>query len=331
MFSFSPNKSEIGAAVFPITPRGRQFRYRNLNPKEYSMKTVLRFTIIGAVLIAGVALLAGTNRIGAAFEQVQTSIGDAIDSTIDDPVALRRQLRQLEKEYPKRISTVRGDLAELQHQIGQLERDQQVAKRVIEIARSDYSTYGRELDNFQATVASHASNNTQISRTITPTPSALNRLHARMDQAQNTALAYSQRAQDATRDLGYLQQQEERMIALLSQLEGEHAQFRVQLMQLDRQVDSVARNERLISLMEKRQETISELSRYDAGSLDQVQGKLNQIRAKQEAELELLANAEYRSSYENRARFEINSDSIFIEEGELILEERPSGEAVQTF
>ena len=152
-----------------------------------------------------------------------------------------------------------------------------------------------------------------------------------MDQAQNTALAYSQRAQDATRDLGYLQQQEERMIALLSQLEGEHAQFRVQLMQLDRQVDSVARNERLISLMEKRQETISELSRYDAGSLDQVQGKLNQIRAKQEAELELLANAEYRSSYENRARFEINSDSIFIEEGELILEERPSGEAVQTF
>lgn len=300
------------------------------------MKTVFRLMIISALAIAGVALLAGPHRIGAAFEQIQTTVGAAIDANIDDPVVLRRQLRQLEKEYPERITAVRSDLAELQHQINQLERDQDVAGRVIEIARSDFETYRRAFANLRASndspeVSSIVHTELRRSNTRSHLPATMNRLRSRIDQAQNTALAYSQRAQDAERDLGYLRQQEERMLDLLTQLESEHAQFSVQLMQLDRQVDSVARNERLIELMEKRQNTLSELSRYDAGSLDQVEGKLNQIRTRQEAQLEMLANAEYRSSYENRARYELDSESTSFFDGEWGLESSSSAEAVQAY
>ena len=300
------------------------------------MKTVFRLMIISALAIAGVALLAGPHRIGAAFEQVQTTVGAAIDANIDDPVVLRRQLRQLEKEYPERITAVRSDLAELQHQINQLERDQDVAGRVIEIARSDFETYRRDFANLQTSNDSPEASsivNTELRRSNSRShrPATMNRLRSRIDQAQNTALAYSQRSQDAERDLGYLRQQEERMLDLLTQLESEHAQFSVQLMQLDRQVDSVARNERLIELMEKRQDTLSELSRYDAGSLDQVEGKLNQIRTRQEAQLEMLANAEYRSSYENRARYELDSESTSFFDGEWVLESNSPAEVVQAY
>ena len=300
------------------------------------MKTVFRLMIISALAIAGVALLAGPHRIGAAFEQVQTTVGAAIDANIDDPVVLRRQLRQLEKEYPERITAVRSDLAELQHQINQLERDQDVAGRVIEIARSDFETYRRDFANLQTSNDSPEASsivNTELRRSNSRShrPATMNRLRSRIDQAQNTALAYSQRSQDAERDLGYLRQQEERMLDLLTQLESEHAQFSVQLMQLDRQVDSVARNERLIELMEKRQDTLSELSRYDAGSLDQVEGKLNQIRTRQEARLEMLANAEYRSSYENRARYELDSESTSFFDGEWVLESNSPAEVVQAY
>ncbi|MDP6941513.1 MAG: hypothetical protein QGH51_05745 [Planctomycetota bacterium] len=272
------------------------------------MKTLFRIFLLAALVATGAALLAGPDRIGAAVEQVKTKIGSAIDQNIDDPVALRRQLRTLEREYPERIATVRGDLAELQNQIHQLERDQKIAGRVIELAQMD-------IDGFQNRLAQSEPGRTakQAGFSSVPHHTSLSNsqkgLRSRMEQAQNTAVSYMQRAQDAERDLGYLRQQEERMMDLLAQLEGEHSQFRSQLMQLDRQVDSVARNERLISLMEKRQSTLSELSRYDAGSLDQVQGKLDQIRARQEAELEMLANAEYQSSYENRARFDLETES----------------------
>jgi hypothetical protein len=83
--------------------------------------------------------------------------------------------------------------------------------------------------------------------------------------------------------------------------------------------------------MEKRQNTLSELSRYDAGSLDQVEGKLNQIRTRQEAQLEMLANAEYRSSYENRARYELDSESTSFFDGEWVLESNSPAEVVQAY
>tara|TARA_B100001964_G_C14250876_1_gene609884 strand:- start:2649 stop:3482 length:834 start_codon:yes stop_codon:yes gene_type:complete len=271
------------------------------------MKTLFRIFLLSVLVLTGAALLAGSDRIGAAVEQVKTQIGSTIDKNIDDPVALRRQLRKLEHEYPERISSVRGDLAELQNQIHQLERDQKIAGRVIELAQADFDGFQERLAPLdQETTARRA--NLSSTHRLTPVHQSSKNIRSRMEQAQNTAIAYMQRAQDAERDLGYLHQQEERMLDLLAQLEGEHAQFRSQLMQLDRQVDSVARNERLISLMEKRQNTLSELSRYDAGSLDQVQGKLDQIRVRQEAELEMLANAEYQSSYENRARFDLDTE-----------------------
>lgn len=176
----------------------------------------------------------------------------------------------------------------------------------MELAQKDRSSLESQLALAETQIPSGTARTASYGTLAVPQAQA-QRLRARVDQVQHTILAYANRAQDAQRDLGYLQQQEARLLSLLAQLEGEHAQFRAQLLQLDRQVDALARNERLIDLMEKRQKTIEQLSRYDAGSLDQLQGRLAEIRSRQEAQLEVLANTEYGNSYEDRARFEVET------------------------
>jgi hypothetical protein len=64
-------------------------------------------------------------------------------------------------------------------------------------------------------------------------------------------------------------------------LETEQAEFEAQLFQLDAQIDSIARNDRLIEMMEDRQATIDEHNRYQAHSLDQLRGRLDRIRNEQ--------------------------------------------------
>ena len=269
------------------------------------MKTLFKLLVATVLLGGAVALIAGPDRVGAVVHQAHASINQVIDENISDPVALRQQLHKLEKEYPSRIAAIRGDLAELQEQKRQLQREQAISSRVVQLAEKDRSELEGELAVAERRVTDELARPVSYRSQAIPAAQA-QRLRARVEQTQHTILAYSSRAQDAERDLGYLAQQEARLESLLAQVEGEHAQFRAQLLQLDRQVDAVARNERLISLMEKRQKTIEQLSRYEAGSLDHLQGRLAEIRSRQEAQLEILATADATTDYEDRARFEID-------------------------
>jgi DNA repair exonuclease SbcCD ATPase subunit len=270
------------------------------------LKSFTRLALIIFVIAGIVAMVAGPQRMQAMAQQVHTEISQAIDSQIDDPVALRSQLRELESEYPKKISQVRNDLAELNGQIQLLEREKAVAERVVELANRDAEGFSVALSQSSQSISSRA----RTASTHYVSSAALSRTRARAAQAQNVALTYAERAQEATRELGYLYQQAERMEELLAQLESERAQFQAQLLQLERQVDAVARNERLINLMEKRNRTIEQMSRYEAGSLENLQGRLDSIRNRQEAELEVLSNAQNSVSYEDRAKLEMNGMQI---------------------
>ena len=57
---------------------------------------------------------------------------------------------------------------------------------------------------------------------------------------------YLSRAADLETDLGYLHDQEAQLSDLLDRLETEHAEFQAKLFQLDAQIDTIARNDRLI-------------------------------------------------------------------------------------
>lgn len=279
------------------------------------VKTVFRVGLITAACAGTAAFLAGEDRVEAIVGQAQNTIRSAIDDHIDDPVALRNQLRELEREYPDRIGQVRADLAELNEQIRQLERDQAVSERVVSLADEDLSSMRGLIDEAEAAriektayLGGGAVQNV-VSIRFENRLMTLDQAHKRAQQIGQTRVAYANRAADAAHDLVYLQQQAESLTELLTDLETEQAQFQSQLWQLDRQVDAIARNEKLIGMLEERRQSIEEMSRYECVSLDQMVARLNEVKARQQAELETLTGTQARVDYEGLAKMQLDSES----------------------
>lgn len=282
------------------------------------IKNCVRLGVITAVCGIGVAAFMGPQRAGALLSQAQDSIIERIDAHIDDPVALRAELRELEHQYPERISKVRGDLAELDQQIAQLQRDQAVAERVVALADRDLEHLQPLLAEAEAAVNSPVNGIRNVaSIRFDNRAYSLDQAYTRANQITQTRIAYANRAADASHDLLYLQTQSEQLADLLSQLETERTQFQAQLWQLDRQVDAIARNESLIDMLEDRQKTIEELKGFDVANLDQMVAKLASVRARQQAELDVLTDAGKPVEYEDLARMQLDSEKGLIGTPEL--------------
>lgn len=278
------------------------------------VKHVIRFGVLGSLGLGTAAVVAGPDRVGALFSEARSAVNTQIDKHITDPVALRAQLRSLAEQYPHRIGEVRSDLAQLKGQVGQLTRDMTVSQRVIELADADSNTLSLLMSKADAATIQQASydgggvehrvvlvfNNERLS---------LPEAQTRAQRINATRNAYASRVADIQRDMGYLSQQERQMTQLLTKLEAEQTTFQTQMFDLDRQIDSIARNDRMIDIMSDRQQTLDEQSRYRATSLDQINGKLGDIRARQEATLQSLAGIQAQSDYEDQAKMELDRDA----------------------
>lgn len=274
-------------------------------------KKTLKLSVITAGLLGLTTVTAfavvGKDRTRTVVHEIQNGVIDAIDSRIDDPTAMRSQLREMEQEYPKRIAQVRGDLAELRNEIRELEREREISERVVTLVDNDLA----RMEDAFAEQAAPGEGLVQVRAvTIDDRVYSVDRARTRLTQMKQQRVMYANRAADAEHDVQYLLKQESRLEELLAKLEGERAEFQGQIMGLSRQIDAIARNDRLIDLLEKRNRTIEECSRYEAISLDQITGRLSHIKSRQEAELDLLANAEEEAAYEDLARMQIATEEL---------------------
>src|SRR5262245_59899008 len=276
-------------------------------------RNLVRCGVIAGLVGGTAVVIAGPDRIGALFSQPQHHINGCIDKHIEDPVALRSQMKKLEGEYPSRIAEVQGDLAELREQKSQLQRELAVSDRVVSLAQGDLeSLQGMIARGEDAQQTSQASGQNNVVRVVFANQSIpLKDAYGKATHIQQVQTAYTTRANDIQRDLGYLDQQETRLSDMLGQLQTEYTEFQSQMWQMDRQVDSISRNNRLIGMMEKRQRTLDEQSRYHAHSLDQLAGRFADIRAKQEARLEALGTATSTINYEDRAKYDLDARKPF--------------------
>ncbi len=275
--------------------------------------TALFATLGLGVVGIGLAVVGGPERSRAVIEGVHTRMTDIIDEHIDDPIALRNQLRELERTYPERISAVRSDLVELQSQARQLRREKSISTRVVALAEEDLTELIPRLEEAHAVARSQVGRDRVgfqlVSLRLSDGDYSLDRADAKVRQIKNTRSAHVARAHDADRSLAYLDQQMGRFTEVLNQLESEQVQFQAQLFALNRQVDSIQRNERLIEMLAERKRTLDECSNYDVVSLDQVTGKLEQILTQQEAELDVLSSQSEHVDYVDRARDELRAES----------------------
>lgn len=268
--------------------------------------SVITAGLLGLTTVTAFAVV-GKDRTKTVVHEFHTGVLDAIDARIDDPTAMRAQLREMEQEYPKRIAQVRGDLAELQHEIRELEREREISARVVSLVDDDLS---RMQDAFAEQTTSGEGLVQVRAVTLDDRVYSVDRARTRLTQMKHQRVMYANRAADAEHDLQYLQKQESRLEELLTKLEGERAEFQGQILGLARQIDAIARNDRLITLLEKRNRTIEECSRYEAVSLDQINGRLSHIKSRQEAELDVLANVEEEAAYEDLARMQIATEEL---------------------
>jgi len=111
--------------------------------------------------------------------------------------------------------------------------------------------------------------------------------------------------------LKFLEEQKGRLVEILEKLESEFNTYQAQLWQLDRQIDAIERNERLIELTEAQQATLQNYERLGkVKNLKQLEAKLAELRAKQEAQLKHLEKRGVNSDYESRARYEIDTRDV---------------------
>lgn len=266
-------------------------------------RSLLRWGIIGGIALGGLTILIGPDRVGAAFDQLRSKARNAADNLIDDPVALRRQLQSLAEQYPTRIGQVRGELAEVERQIRQLEQDSDVAKRVVGMANEDLNKLRVAL----------ASGDSATGRLITLRESQMTNKKDATEVAKeearrinNVRLSYQDRFAANKQQLEFLSQQKERLTTILGRLETEYSDFETKMAVLDRQIDSIERNERLIDMTKEQQSLLADYDKFgEVGNLGQLEAKLAELRTVQEAQLEALAKAGVPSDYEQRAKAEM--------------------------
>lgn len=270
-------------------------------------RSLLRWGLIGALALGATSMIVGPNVVAAGFAQVRSKATALANRFVDDPVALRQQLVELGDEYPERIGTVRGELAAVDRQIKQLEQDTEVARRVVANAGGDLVELKELLAEADSTAAAKG-----VKVSIRTRGVRLNLDEARSEarRVADIRLAYQDRAASNEHQIKFLGEQKHRLEEILSKLDAEYGDFETKLSQIDRQIDAIERNERLIDMTRQQKAILADYEKFGkVGNLSQLESKLAELQAVQQAQLESLAKSGVNRDYERDARRQLNDES----------------------
>jgi hypothetical protein len=268
-------------------------------------RCILRWGLIGAAGLGTLAFVVGPDRLAAGVDQVRTTAQTIAEDFVEDPIALRRQLAGLAEKYPDRIAEVRMELAEIDRQVGKLEEDREIALRVVNMTTDDLAGIRVAVQDANIQAAGTRPVSIQVSGRFVDLDGA--RKEAR--RINSIRATYRDRQATDETQLELLTTQRQRLDEILVKLEDEHSRYQAKLWQLDRQIDSIARNERLIEMTKEQQAILADYDKFtEVGSLNQLEAKLSELRTIQEAQLQTLASRSGHDDYESDAREALQSD-----------------------
>jgi phage shock protein A len=266
-------------------------------------RCIIRWGLIGGLALGGATLLIGQERMSDGFAQIRVKAQNCVDDLVDNPIALRRQLEQLADEYPERIAEVRGEMAGVDHQLALIGKDMDLSKRVVAMTTDDL----RQLKTLVAQAeAKQASTTRNVSLRFEGNRFNVDEAYAEASRINHLRVSYKDRFAHDQQQFDFLTEQNARLADILGSLEGEFTSYTTQLQQLDRQIDAIERNERLIELTERQQETLASYDKYNkVANLNQLEAKLAELRTIQEAQLESLSSRGVKDDYIKRAHAEM--------------------------
>ena len=264
-------------------------------------RCIFRWGLISTLALGGATLLIGPERVTAGLAHVRAKAQSVVDGAMDNPVALRRQLQDLANEYPHRIARVQGEIAEVNQQLSQFNHDSEVATRVVAMTTEDLGELKTLL-----TKANQVEGRPVYVR-FEGVRFGVDEAYSEARRIQNVRTSYGDRLACNQQQTAVLNQQKARLVEILVKLEDEFGTFETQMWQLDRQIDAIERNGRLIEMTEQLHATLEGYDHW--GKLDnlkQLQAKMAELQAIQDAQLDTLAKSGIRYDYEKRAQFEID-------------------------
>ena len=265
---------------------------------------VLRWGLISALALGGATLLIGPERVAAGLACVRAKAQSVVDRAVDNPVALRRQLQDLADEYPDRIAKVQGEIAEVDHQLSQYERDSEIASRVVAMTTDDLNELRSLITRAEGVEGR------PVYVRFDGVRFGIDQAYGEARRINNVRVTYDDRVSCNQQQLQLLNQQKARLVDVLSQLEEEYTTFETQMWQLDRQIDAIERNERLIDMTEQLQATLATYDQWSkVGNLHQLEAKLAELQTIQEAQLATLEKQGIRHDYEKRAKYDLETES----------------------
>jgi phage shock protein A len=276
---------------------------------------LLRYGLLAGLALGGVTLLVGPERVVAGLAQVRSKAQSVVDGCVEDPAALRRQLADLADQYPERIAEVGGEIAEVDHQIESFAYDINVAKIMVRDTSSDLKNLKALVQRAEgATLVQHAEgakSNREVFIRYQGVRFDLDEAYREGTRVNSVRNATMDRLAHDEVQLKFLQEQKGRLAEILDQLSSEYDTYRAQLWQLDRQIDSIERNDRLIELTEDQQATLDGYKRFGkVQNLKQIESKLAELRRKQEAQLKYLSKRGIARDYEKAAEYELDTTNV---------------------
>ncbi len=266
-------------------------------------KTIFRTALIGGLAIGGLTLVVGPERVCAGFDQARMTLVSWVDDNVDDPVLIRRQLQHLQKEYPQKIREIRRSLAEVNSEISSITRQSQIASKAVSLAKVDLASLRDLVDSAQVHLA--ADDGRAVVVKFQGRLLDVSQAYDHAGRIKQAAMSNHDRLAHYETELELLDAQRGRLTEQLDKLQGEYSTFQSQVWQIERQVARLERNEKLIDMIEERENAITSNDKFQMESLEQLSNRLAAIQSEHEAILQTLTNNVSSKDYETRAREEL--------------------------
>jgi chromosome segregation ATPase len=260
----------------------------------------LRWAAVGTLVAVGLVAVVGLGHVKAAYWTVREHLRDNMDEIVDSKIALRHELRKLERDYPKRIAELTSYVHRIDQDLLACDGDRRLSREVVTLCEADVSV-------LRERIASLESRPDGDYVTVEFRAEVLDRDAAIAKASRIVEKASSHRARlvDLDDEAQMLRSERARLVAELETLESEYRSFQSEAASLLREVESIKRKEKLVALLERRRQEHDDLFRDRAGSLALVKQKLTKKRVELDARIEAARTYSGEDEYEARARLSL--------------------------
>jgi hypothetical protein len=267
-------------------------------------RTILRVGLISGLALGGLTLLIGPHKVAAGLHQIRVKAQTVIDQVSDEPAALRHQLQVMADEYPERIAEVRGELVGVNRELTEFDRDAEVAARVVAMTTEDLVELKILVDK--------ARNSNTYRTTFLRFKGVrfdIDQAHSEGNRISDVRISYQDRLASDKQQTSLLTEQKGRLVEILDRLESEYSTFQTQMWQLDRQIDAIERNDRLIDMTKELQATLDSYDSWgEVGNLKQLTSRLAELQTIQSAQLETLRRSGVKWDYAKEAARQLDGN-----------------------